>query len=62
LSNHPQDYKKMMILISLKKKSWRALSQAFSLHNKDILKSLLLHLLSGSSQKASHTYDNDIRR
>jgi hypothetical protein len=52
----------MMILISLKKKSWRALSQAFSLHNKDILKSLLLHLLSGSSQKASHTFDIDIRR
>ena len=45
-----------------KKRNWKGLSQAFSLHNKDILKSLLLHLLSESSQKASHTYDIDIRR
>jgi hypothetical protein len=52
----------MKIPIPSKKKSWRALSQVFSLHNKDISKNLLLHLLSESSQKASHTYDNDIRR
>jgi hypothetical protein len=44
------------------KRNGRALSQAFSLHNKDILKRLLLHLLSGSSQKFSHIFDIDIHR
>jgi hypothetical protein len=51
-----------MILILLMKRNGRALSRAFSLHNKDISKSCFLHLLSGSSQKASHTYDIDIHK
>jgi hypothetical protein len=52
----------MMIPIPSRKRNWRALSQAFSLHNKDISKNLLLHLLSESSQKPSHTSDIDIHR
>jgi hypothetical protein len=44
------------------KRNGRTLSRAFSLHNKDISKSSLLHLLSESSQKLPHTYDNDIHK
>jgi hypothetical protein len=62
ISSNQKGRKKEFVQTLLKKKNWKAFSEAFVPHNRGMSKNLLPPLFFESSQKFSRTYNIDIHR